>query len=315
MLSVFITPWTKPTRIHPATMTARALADDRKPFRGEAIGIRVAEGFDELGKVAADREVDEPSDERGVAPRRGQLEVAEPDERRRHAADDRARLELRVAVVEHVAHDVLAGCDDAQGPRRRDAEMVHRLAAEELADRGAEHRAPVGGARVRRRPGALELQLPALAAAVDDLAEGDRAAVAELARPHAELMAAVVRRVRIHPLDDRVSAEHARELGGLDERGVDAEDRRHLGRMRDEPRRLDRRRLHARVERVNLARPGSRFGVARQVADERVVELEGLGHVAMRTNRTTGRALSARPRETQSSRPSRQDCPCPCAGT
>ena len=80
-------------------------------------------------------------------------------------------LELRMAVVEHVALDHLAGPDQAERARRRDAEVVHRLAAQELANRRAQHRATVGAARVRRPAGALELQLPALAGTVDDLAQ------------------------------------------------------------------------------------------------------------------------------------------------
>ena len=77
----------------------------------------------------------------------------------------------------------VAGRDEAQRARRRHAEVMHRLAAQEFAHRRAQHRAPVGAARVRRRPGALELQLPALAVGVDHFAERDRAPVAELARP------------------------------------------------------------------------------------------------------------------------------------
>ena len=52
--------------------------------------------------------------------------------------------------------------------RRGNAEVMHRLAAEELADRRAQHRASVGGTRVGRLACALQLEL--LAAAVAGLA-------------------------------------------------------------------------------------------------------------------------------------------------
>ena len=71
-------------------------------------------------------------------------------------------------LVEHAAHHRLAGCNQAERPCRRHAEVVHRLAAEELVDRVAHDRATVSAAGEGRRPGALELQLPALAGAVDD---------------------------------------------------------------------------------------------------------------------------------------------------
>ncbi len=97
----------------------------------------------------------------------------------------------RMAVVEHVAHHLLAGRDQAERARGRHAEVMHRLAAQEFAHRRAQHRAAVGGARVRGWARAFQLQLPALAARVDDFAERDRATVAELPGPVAELMAAV----------------------------------------------------------------------------------------------------------------------------
>jgi len=61
------------------------------------------------------------------------LEVAEAQEGRRHAAHHRAGLGLRIAVVEHVADHLLAGPDQRQGARGGDAKKVHRLAAQELA--------------------------------------------------------------------------------------------------------------------------------------------------------------------------------------
>src|SRR5205809_157028 len=66
-------------------------------------------------------------------------------------------------------------------------------------------------ARVGRRAGALELQLPALAARVHRFAQADRAAVAQLTGPSAELVPAVVGGERLHALEQRVAAKHPRE--------------------------------------------------------------------------------------------------------
>src|SRR5688572_22881477 len=103
-----------------------------------------------------------------------------------------------MAVVEHVPLDPFAAADEAERARGRHAEVVHRLAAQEFADGRAQDGTAVGTARIRCRPGALELQLPALALGVDHLAQRDRAPVAELPGPLAELMTAVVRRERLH---------------------------------------------------------------------------------------------------------------------
>src|SRR5215510_9050689 len=121
------------------------------------------------------------------------LEVAEAYERGRDAAHHGAGLGLRVAVVEHVADHDLAGRDQAERARGRYAEPVHRLAAQEFAQRRAQHGAAIGGARIGRLAGALELQLLPAAVGGDQLAERDGAAVAELPGPVAELVAAVAR--------------------------------------------------------------------------------------------------------------------------
>jgi hypothetical protein len=93
-----------------------------------------------------------------------------------------------MAVVEHVAHDLLAGGDQVQCARGRHAEVMHRFAAQKFADRGTQHRASIRCARIWRLSCALELQSPALASRVDRFAQGDRAPVAELTGPVAELV-------------------------------------------------------------------------------------------------------------------------------
>ena len=122
---------------------------DRLPVRDQARGasrdfvqqrfVGLAPGCTELREVQPDREGEQLSQQRQVAARRRQLEVAEAQERRRHAAHDRTRFVLRIAVVEHVAHDPVAGADQRQRAGGRHAERPHRLAAQELADRRAQY--------------------------------------------------------------------------------------------------------------------------------------------------------------------------------
>ena len=101
----------------------------------------------------------------------------------------------------------LARRDEAQRARRRNAEMSHRLAAEEFADGRAKHGPPVGRTGVGRRARAFELQLPALARRVHHLPEADGPPVAELPCPGAELVPAVTGGVRCHPRQERVARE------------------------------------------------------------------------------------------------------------
>ena len=74
--------------------------------------------------------------------------------------------------------------------RNRSGPITH-LAAEELAEGGAKDLPSVRGTRVGRLARSLELYLPPLALAVDDLAQVHRCAVPQLAREVAELVPAV----------------------------------------------------------------------------------------------------------------------------
>ena len=111
------------------------------------------------------------------------LEMAEAQEARRGAHDDRAGLDP-------LALHRQGRADQRQRAGGRDAQAVHRLRAQELADRRAQHRAAVAPARIGGAAAALELDLARAGGRVD-LAEQQRAAVAELAGPLAELVAAV----------------------------------------------------------------------------------------------------------------------------
>ena len=126
------------------------------------------------------------------------LEIAETHEGGRDATDDGAGLVLGIAVVEHVPFDGFAGTDQAQGPRRRYAEVMHGFAAEEFAQRRAQHGATVAAPRIGRAAGTLQLQFAALAVGADQFDQRQGAAVAQLSRPVAELVAAVTRGIGLH---------------------------------------------------------------------------------------------------------------------
>lgn len=75
--------------------------------------------------------------------------------------------------------------------RSRHAEMGKRLGAQILADGGRQRDQAIAGPAVRRPARALQLNLPALAARVDKLADADGATVAQLSGPNAKLMSGV----------------------------------------------------------------------------------------------------------------------------
>ena len=118
-----------------------------------------------------------------------------------------------MAIVEHVADDGFTAADETQRTRGRHAQMMHRFTAQELADRRAQDRAPVGPACVRRRAGALELQFEALSAPVDRFAEENRAPVAELPGPLPELVAAIAGRVAGHARQQSIAGQRGKHCG------------------------------------------------------------------------------------------------------
>ncbi len=258
------------------------------------------------GEVLAHHVVGEALERLELVVRREDLEVAEAHEGRRNAADDRARLGPRMAVVEHVADHRIAGADEAQRPGGRHAQMEHGLAAHEFTQRRAQHRAAIGGARIRRFTRALELQLLARAVAGDDFGERDGAPVAELPGPMAELVAAVARGVRLHAGQHAIAAQHLHRQRA---RTRQAERLAKCARPAEQARRRHRCRLDARVARVaHLARHVDQHRVGRQVAHEcileaRVCEIDergatlgcgdrhGANYVGIRKGRAADRAL------------------------
>jgi hypothetical protein len=158
-------------------------------------------GLAARGVVRVDDEVHEllqrPMVLRGVGE---VLEVAEADEAGRHARAHRCGLD-------RLASHRLGRRRDAQRTRRGHAQGMHRLGAEELADRRAQHRAAVAHARVGREAAALQLDLLRSGGGLQ-LAQPQRAAIAELPGPHAELVAAVDTRQRVHARPHGIAAEH-----------------------------------------------------------------------------------------------------------
>lgn len=156
-----------------------------------------------------------------LAARRPVLERAEPHEAGRHARHHGGGLD-------GLAHDRVIGHHQGQGALGGNAQAMHGLAGQILAHRRAQHRAPIAHARIRRHARALELQLPAA---------GGAAHLAQLARPYAELVAAVDRRQRIAARQRGMAGKHIEERLGGKLRRVQPDQGRRLGIGVQQPRR------------------------------------------------------------------------------
>ena len=172
--------------------------------------------------------------------------------------------------------------DERERARRRHAHVVHRLRHEVLAHRRAQHRAAVAAARERRRAGALQLQLPALAARERKLAERRRAAVAVAVAAAervgrvdrlAEDRDGVRRRPRAAAARRRPAREERHELG-VGRRGrVEAERREHIRAGAHQERVRQRLGLDVDPEAERLARLAVRVrGVAVRVGRQRLLD-------------------------------------------
>ena len=84
---------------------------------------------------------------------------------------------------------------------------MHGFATKKLAYRRAQDGIAIGRARVGRRSSPFQLKRPLLAAAVDNLAQVDGAAIAKLPGPIAKLVATIAGGVWIHPLQKVVARE------------------------------------------------------------------------------------------------------------
>ena len=167
MLSVFITPWMKPTFIHCAIRAAWRSATFRSSARkrcgelasaGSCRAIVYSASLAHAFHVAA----------RGI-----KLKGPDADVARRHAGQHGAGKHV-------LAVDLLACRRDGEGARRGDAQRVHGLADQHLAKHRSDGGLAVAAAGERRAARALEGDVATASLPVDHLAEKQRAAVAEL---------------------------------------------------------------------------------------------------------------------------------------
>ena len=128
--------------------------------------------------------IGEQADRLDILARGEELEGADPDmargDTRQHRAGEGG-----------VAKDEVAGRYGGKRPRRRDAERLHRFAHDVFAQHRPDRRAAVAVARVGRRPGTLQLDVVTPALRIDRFAQQERAAIAELRREMAELVAGI----------------------------------------------------------------------------------------------------------------------------
>ena len=146
LLSVFITPWTKPTS---SQLRHQVRLARHHPVQQRAVGPLRRRG---LGVVAGDHVVSQEPHTLRVAPRGEVLERAHPDVARGHAGQDRARQR-------RLAQHRLAGRHRRERAGGRHAERRHGLGYEVLAQHGPERGPAVAAAREGRAPGALELDV------------------------------------------------------------------------------------------------------------------------------------------------------------
>ena len=163
-----------PVRQQPRRALAHGLQEVGVGVAGQCLG-RAA-----FGVVAVDHVVGQLAQRRHLVARRKVLEVAKAYEAGRHARHHGGGLDLFAA-------NGGGRSGHAQRARGGNAQGVHGLAAQELADGRAQHGAPVAHARVGRAARALELNLVARGS----FAQQDGTAVAKLAGPDTELVAAV----------------------------------------------------------------------------------------------------------------------------
>ncbi len=166
--------------------------------------------------VAGDRVVRQAPHERLTAVGRGVLERPDPDVAGRDAGEHRAGQQP-------LPRDLLARRDHGERAAGRDPERVHRLAEDVLAQHRPDDRLAVASARERRAAGALEVQVAPVAVRVEDLAEQQRATIAQPRRVRAELMAGVRHRDRRGPVGPRVAGERRDPVGCPQGAGIDAE--------------------------------------------------------------------------------------------
>ena len=146
MLSVFITPWTKPTSIHRATSDACAATTPRTA-PGMAARRSAASGWWRSMAWSTSRRSRSTSPVARAYWKRADAQVAARHPRQHGPRQDGLAL------------DPPAGRDDGQRPGGRDAQGVHRLADDVLAQHRTDRGQAVAAAGERRAARSLEVQV------------------------------------------------------------------------------------------------------------------------------------------------------------
>ena len=209
-LSVFITPCTKPTSIHRATSAAWAATTASNSARCRDLGVgglRVVPGDRVVGQAAQQVEI----------PRRGdELEAAHPQVAARDPGE-------HGAGQDRLATNRPAGRDDGEGSGRGDAQGVHRLADDVLAQHRPDRGQPVAAAREGGPARALEVEVAQASVGRGQLAEQERAAVTEPRGEPAELVAGVRLGDGSGAGGDEVADQQSGAVGAAQGVGVEAE--------------------------------------------------------------------------------------------
>ncbi len=198
---------------------------DQKPARDE-ISLPCDDAFEQrvigavslcdIGIMPRNDMIGELPHSVGVAARRKELEGADADVARRDAGQ-------YGAGQNRLAHHVLARDDGGERARGGDAEREHRLADDVLPQHGAECGAAIAAAGERRWAGPLELDIAADAVGIDDFAEQDGAAIAELRHEMTELVAGIGHRDRVGAVRNAFAREDFGALRARKQLGVEAE--------------------------------------------------------------------------------------------
>ena len=165
--------------------------------------------------VPGDRVVGEAAQQVDVAGDRGVLEAADPQVAACDAGEHRPgqrRLPLHLPARRH----------HRQGSGGRDAQRVHRLADDVLAQHRTDRGQAVATSCERRTTRTLEVDVAGVAVAVDPLAEQQRAPVAQTRHEPAELMSGIglrYRRRRRSERDCRSRSAHRRDCAATRRRG------------------------------------------------------------------------------------------------
>ncbi len=248
----------------------------------------------EIRIVPCDHVVGELAHPVGIAARGKELEGADADVARRHAGQHRAR--------QHgFAHHALAGDDGGERARGGDAEPEHGFADDVLAQHRSERGAAVAPARERGGARALELDVAAHAVLVDDFAEQDGPAVAELRHEMAELVAGIGHGDGIGALGQPLAGEDFSAFRGRQQVGIEPQIDGKRPVQLDQPGGGDRGRRNAR-EKVRGQR---RVGVLEGEMQRHGVKIGA----ARRVFRAQNRALIRLPHPVSSGKPSRNSDP------